>query len=167
MKLRVLVLASVVMVALGGQAGADDGSVEDARDTGDVMDLAEASHGHRFGLIEHGIAMHDPWRPDDFLAAELYLWLPDGEPNFDRRFLVLVDDEGRFRVATHTSRHANAFQSSETSLTIQFPVKVLKRNLSSYRWKAVLHYPCSRDPNVQCAPPPPDTHQGRVTHRLH
>lgn len=65
--------------------------------------------------------------------------------------------------------YANAYRSDQETLVAEFPVRLLKRGLVKYRWKAFLNYDPCRDngPNDPvCTPPPPDTHEGRVLHKL-
>lgn len=175
---KALALAVLLNLAVSSTATADTAIAEDPKDTGDVMDLDIAAHGHgdNSRVLVHTISTYDAWSDDEFIRAEIRFWLADGDPSPDR-VLVITRSDGSFDGTMYTAGArgdlgsvrgtAKVSRSGERTLIMRFRQKVIKRDLRKYRWKAYLYYPCSRDPDAPpCAPPPPDTHSGKVVHRL-
>jgi len=149
--------------------------VEDPRDTPDVMDLAEVEHGHRttFGggyVLTHTLRTHDAWGDDLFYGARWDFFLPDGDRAPDRSLLLGRNSDGSFSAEMENSRDvigfANVWRPDDRSIRVEFPRRLLGKRVKSYRWKLYLSYPCSRDEDVQCEPTTPDTHEGKILHRL-
>lgn len=183
-----LLLAMAAALTGVSPAVADGATVQDAQDRGDVMDLAEASHGHHPELARvliHHLSTFEPWTSEDFIQAELRFWLRDGDPQPDRALVIIKNADSSLRgsmykitggedcgMALGYCRYgafggfANVYRSDDLTLTAEFGRRLLARHLTVYRWRAFLTYPCSPPPNGECAPPPPDTHPGRVVHRL-
>lgn len=174
---RVIVLVALLLSS-ASMASADGAGVDDAADTGDVMDLAHAAHGHaQRGVLEHNLSTHDAWVDEDFAGAYIRLWV-DRSGERDNRLVVVVGRnlDGSFSATVHRAGagfepgsivgFGNAFRPSDRTLTLQMARGTLGKKVVAYEWKAFLVYPCSRSGDVTCAPPPPDTHPGRVLHEL-
>lgn len=171
-------IAGVLTMGTATVAGADTVVVEDPQDTGDVMDLDLAVHGHGDSerTLVHTISTYEAWSSDDFVFAELKFWFADGDQDIDRVLTVSVDSQGGFvgtmctadtQVNCNSSRgSAKVYQSGERTLVMEFDKRLLKKGIQSYRWKAFLHYHCNPPEGGTCAPPPPDTHVGRIRHVL-
>lgn len=179
MRRVVFFILPLVLVGFLSRASADTASVEDPRDTGDVMDLAEATHGHdpdQKKVLVHTLATHDAWSNEEFVRADLNFWGRKQGHRFRRVLVVTSNPDGSFVASVYRagSQHevgdflgyGNAFRSDDRTLVIQLPKRLLKRGLDRYKWKAFLQYPCSRTAGVTCSPPPPDTHIGRILHVL-
>ncbi len=167
----IALIPSLLWTLMPPAALGDTATVSDDRDTGDVMDLALARHKHSTSTpkrLVHDFEMWDPWRNDEFIQAELRIWLPDKEPKVDRIISVYKNTDGSLVAEIRGKRfvgYANVWRPDEVSLRLEFP----RRSLASpdrYMWKAFVFYPCSRNPDEQCEPVPPDTHPGRIRHRL-
>ena len=177
-KAAAVIVGAVLAVVSVAPATADTKSVTDGEDTGDVMDLAIATHGHphrtRPNELIHRIGMHQEWENSEFQGAHIKFWLPDRDRAADRTLVVLLNRDGSLKAAMTDSRgrlrgYVNAYRSSARALSLEFPVTSLRRGLDRYRWKAFVKYnPCrDRQPNEPvCTLPRPDTHKGRVLHEL-
>lgn len=167
---------AIVLVLIAPTASADTAAVEDAQDTNDVMDLASASHGHSEslpGVLVHTLTTFEKWTYDEFVGAQVRIWLPDGDKGYDRIIVIARDDSrqtlrglvygnpsGRLR------SFAEVYQSDDRTVVAELPATALARRVDSYKWKAFLSYPCDRTGSIPCSPPPPDTHPGRIPHEL-
>lgn len=168
--------AVAATLALSLPARADGAAVTDPEDTNDVMDLATASHDHgdEKNLLVHSIGTHRSWTNTEFRGAQIKFWLPDGDRAADRTLLLALNEDESLRGYVINQKgefrgYANAYRSDRETLTAQVPTRLLKRGLAKYRWKAFLSYDPCRDngPNDPvCTPPPPDTHEGRILHKL-
>lgn len=167
---------AIALLLMAPTASADTAAVTDAQDTNDVMDLASASHGHSeslSGVLVHSLTTFEKWTYDDFIGAEVRIWLPDGDKGYDRSLVIARDDAQQtlrgFVYGNPSGRlrsFADVYQSDDRTVVAELPASALARRLDSYKWKAFLSYPCDRTGTIPCSPPPPDTHAGRVLHEL-
>ena len=168
--------AALALVLMGSVAHADTVAVEDAQDTGDVMDVASARHGHSEALpdvLVHSLSTFEEWTNEEFIGAQVRIWLPDRDKSYDRILVIARDDaqqtlrgfvygnpSGRLRSFAEVSR------PDGRTLAAELPTSALAGDLDSYRWKAFLSYPCDAPPGAECMLPPPDTHEGRMLHAI-
>ncbi len=170
--MKVVVGIALLCAALGGTpAFADAASVTDADDVADVMDMASAGHRHAQlrGVVVHDLSTFEAWSSEDFTTAEWFFYLRDGDRFAERTVTVSLNPDGSFEAEVRGENgtflgFANAYRSDDRTLSVELPARLL--GARKYRWKAFLHRPCSREPDVECEPVPPDTHRGRVRHVL-
>jgi hypothetical protein len=163
------------VLVLGGTALGDERQVTDGIDVAGPMDLASASHGHEntTSRIVHSLVLHQAWGNEDFIAAHIRFWLPDGDRRFDRRLLIVKNVDGSLAAgmtsydspSTPFRGYANAYRSDERSLEVVMPAHLIARGLETYKWKAFLFYDdCEDQTSEHCSGY--DTHTGRVEHRM-
>ena len=174
--IKIVPAGAVALLLMASMAKADAAAVEDAQDTGDVMDLATVSHGHSETLpdvLVHSFSTFEEWTHEEFLGAQIRIWLPDGDGRYDGTLVISRDDAQqtlRGFVYGHPSGRLRSFveifRPDNRTVIAEVPTSALARDFESYKWKTFLSYPCDRTGTIPCAPPPPDTHEGRVLHEL-
>lgn len=174
MNRKIPMLFVALSIALAPGAQADVQQVSDPDDVVGTFDLASASHAH--GNVEsrlvHSLKTYETWTNEEFHGARIRFWLPDGDRTYDRVLDVTVNRDDSLaagmtsldRPDTPFRGYANVYRTDETSFEIVMPVRLLARNLRSYRWKAYLFYDNCPEGADDGSCSGYDSHEGRVRH---
>lgn len=154
------------------------GDAKEVRDAADVaegpLDLASASHGHGStqATLVHRIEAHDPWTNGAFVGARIQIWLPDRDRRHDRILTIFKNPDGSLAAAMVSLDHrstplrgyANVYRSSDRSLEVVIPKRLIASKLRSYVWKVYLAYDHCPEEGDDGTCSGYDTHTERVQH---
>ncbi len=148
---RLLLLLLGACVALSPSASADEGSRNDADEGGSQMalDVARIEHGHkkrgRSRLLLHTVVFQKPVESENLyqgFGGLMLLFDVDADPADDLalRFMLNPDQSvtsWMYGPGPRTRGFANFWRPNERTVKIEFPVRLLKVRLRSYRWRVL------------------------------
>ena len=176
---KVIPLLALAIVALATPAHADRGVVHDREDFNREIDIEKAvhSHGHLHRVVKHRIETYDRWKSRRLRyrgRRVVFYFDSDADHAIDRHVTVrhkdgeLVATMYRGRSGSREVAPVNVWRPDPRSLSVSFPVGLLRPNIQSYRWEVDSTYRVCPDYSDMAIPPCHDfaPEHGRVTHRL-
>lgn len=155
---RAAALAVALILVATTPAAADRKVRVDPDDSTGALDIAEVAHNHNRGLLTHRLTTYERWETSvledglsdiyfDFFVGDRYVYArvdvsPDGT----------LFGEMRNRDTERIIGFVKVWRPSKRKLRIEFPKRMLGRNVTSYRWSASTSF--HRDGHETCGSGP-------------
>lgn len=156
---RMTCLILALLMSIAGPAAADESTHNDPDDTSGRLDIASIRQYHRaFGsqrLLAYDIATH-PKSPNSTWGAASTITMSfntDDDKAVERRLLIDVETQDNSLQASFLDSRGNLLGYAKTvriderNITVEFPKRALRKNLTEYSWIAVSSFSHSDSEN--------------------